>query len=41
MLTISETKIDNIFPTGQFITSGFADPFRFDQTDKRGGILHI
>ena len=39
ILIISEIKIDDTFLTSQFIISGFAAPFRFDQTDKGGGIL--
>ena len=30
---VSETKIDYTFPTSQFIISGLATPFRFDEKD--------
>ena len=35
---ISETNIDNTFPTSLFIISCFAAPFRSDLTDEKGGI---
>ena len=34
-----QTKTDDTFRMSQFIISGFAKPFRFDQTDKGGSIL--
>ena len=37
---VSKTKIDYTFPASRFIITDFAAPFRFDQTDKRGGYLH-
>ena len=36
---ISETKIDESFPIGQFLLSGFSAPFRFDCNSNGGGIL--
>ena len=36
---LSETKIDESFPTSQFIIKGFATPFRLDRNSKGGGIL--
>ena len=35
---VSETKIDDTFPTSQFIVSGFDAPFRFEQKYK--GVLN-
>ena len=31
LLIISETKIDNSFPKGQFLSKGFCEPFRIDK----------
>ena len=31
LLMISETKIDNSFPKGQFLSKGFCEPFRIDK----------
>ena len=36
---ITETKIDNTFPTSQFIIKGYTKPFRIDRNDKGGGII--
>ena len=36
---ISETKIDNSFPKGQFLIKGFREPFRIDRNIHGGGIL--
>ena len=36
---ISETKLNNTFPSGQFLRNGFQAPFRKDRTDKGGGLL--
>ena len=38
-LMISETKIDNSFPKGQFLIKGFCEPFRIDRNIRGGGIL--
>ena len=38
-LVISETKLDESFPTTQFQTEGFKKPFRYDRNANRGGIL--
>ena len=32
ILMISETKIDESFPTSQFIISGFSSPLRLDRS---------
>ena len=36
---ISETKIDESFPLGQFKVNGFNKPFRLDRNIKGGGIM--
>ena len=36
---ISETKIDDSFPVGQFLIEGFCTPYRLDRNLKSGGIL--
>ena len=36
---VSETKLDDTFPTSQFLKQGYSTPFRKDRTSKRGGIL--
>ena len=36
---ISETKLDDSFPQGQFLIGGFHSPFRFDRNKSSGGIL--
>ena len=39
ILMVSETKLDDTFPTAQFLMQGFSTPFRNDRTSKGGGIL--
>ena len=39
ILMVTETKIDESFPTNQFIILGFTSPYRFDRTKDGGGIL--
>ena len=39
MFIISETKLDNSFPQGQFLIEGFHPPFRFACNKTGGGIL--
>ncbi len=39
ILAIAETKLDNTFPTSQFILEGFHPPFRYDRNRFGGGIL--
>ena len=36
---ISESKLDESFPQGQFLIDGFHTPFRFDRNRNGGGIL--
>ena len=39
ILAIAETKIDESFPTAQFLLLGYHSPYRFDKSSKTGGIL--
>ena len=39
ILVIAETKIDNTFPTSQFMIEGFMKPFRYDRNQNGGGLL--
>ena len=39
ILLISETKIDNTYPTSQFKINGFDPHFRKNRTEHGGGIL--
>ena len=39
LLIISETKIDDSFPSNQFMIPGFAPPFREDRNSQGGGLL--
>ena len=39
VVMISETKIDDIFPLGNFLIDGFSKPFMLDRDSLGGGIL--
>ena len=39
ILMISETKLDESFPIGQFLIDGYSVPFRLDRNENGGGIL--
>ena len=39
ILMISETKLDESFPTNQLLIEGFSAPFRFDRNNEGGGII--
>ena len=39
ILMISETKLDDSFPTAQFLLHGFSTPYRLQRNSKGGGIL--
>ena len=39
ILLTSETKIDESFPSGQFLLDGFSKPYRLDRCANGGGIL--
>ena len=36
---ISETKLDDLFPSAQFLIKSFSPPYRFDRNSKGGGWL--
>ena len=39
LLLISETKIDDTFPSSQFLIPGFSTPFRHNRTKNGGGLM--
>ena len=39
ILIVAEIKLDNSFPTAQFLMPGFHKPFRLDITANSGGLL--
>ena len=39
MFLISETKIDDSFPTEQFLIPTFSEPHRLDRNENSGGLL--
>ena len=39
VLLITETKLDNSFPTSQFLVKGFEELFRLDQNRNEGGVM--
>ena len=39
VLLVSETKLDNSFPTAQFLLGGLSKPYRLDRCSNGGGIL--
>ena len=39
ILMISETKLDDSFPTAQFLLHGFSTPYRLQRNSKGGGIM--
>ena len=41
ILCIAETKIDESFPTAQFLLSGYCKPYRLDISDKQGGEIPL
>ena len=36
---LSETKLDDTFPTAQFLVNGFSEPYRRDRNIKGGGVM--
>ena len=38
---ISETKIDESFPKGNFLIEGFSTPYRLDRDSKGGGSCYM
>ena len=41
VLVISETKIDDSFPLGQFMLDGYSAPFRKDRNNQGGGVTNL
>ena len=39
ILVLTETKVDNTFPTAQFLVNDFSEPCRLDRNRKGGGIM--
>ena len=39
VLIITETKLDDTFPSAQFIIEGFSEPFRRDRNRNGGGVM--
>ena len=39
ILMVSESKLNESFPIGQFITEGFGVPYRVDRNGKGGGVM--
>ena len=39
ILMISETKLDNSFPEGQFLIPGYSSPYRFDRNCRGWGMM--
>ena len=39
ILTIAETKLDETFPSTQFLLNNFKKPYRLDKTKTSGGLL--
>ena len=39
VLMISETKLDDSFPSMQFLIEGYGPPYRLDRNSHGGGIL--
>ena len=38
-MLVSETKIDDSFPQGQFVIDGFSAPYRLDRNCLGGGLM--
>ena len=41
ILLVSESKIDDTFPIGQFTMQHYHTPFREDRNGKGGGLIHL
>ena len=39
VLFVCETKIDQTFPSSQFVIPGFTTPYRLDRTGNGGGVM--
>ena len=41
ILVITETKLDDTFPLGQFYVDGFTMPYRLDRNRNGGGVINM
>ncbi|XP_057308104.1 uncharacterized protein LOC130645990 [Hydractinia symbiolongicarpus] len=39
VITVAETKLDSSFPSSQFVTDGYSNPYRLDISANRGGLF--
>ena len=39
ILVLTETKLDDTFPTAKFLVNGFPEPYRLDRNRKGGGVM--
>ena len=39
VLLVSETKIDDSFPNGNFLLDGFSTPYKLDRNSNGGGVM--
>ena len=39
ILVLTETKLDDTFPTAQFLVKGFSEPCRLDRNKNGGGVM--
>ena len=39
VLLVSETKIDDSFPNGNFLVDGFSTPYKLDRNSNGGGVM--
>ena len=39
ILVLTETKLEDTFPTVQFLMNGFSEPYRCDRNRNRGGVM--
>ena len=38
IFVLTETRLDDIFPTAQFLVNGFSEPYRLDRNRNGGGL---
>ena len=41
VLMVSETKVDDSFPVGNFVVDGFSTPYQLDRDSNGGGMLYV
>ena len=39
ILVLTETKLDDTFPTAQFLVKGFSEPYRLNRNRKGGRVM--